>query len=94
MSDPMGFPDRRTFLCGAIALPAFAAVLTAGAAADASKSSQAAVQYQSMPNGKMQCSGCKFFIPASDPKANGSCRLVDGSIAANGYCIAFDAKPS
>jgi High potential iron-sulfur protein len=85
---------RRTFLSNAIVLPAFAGLLTATASADASKASQASMHYQTSPNGSMQCSGCKFFIPGQDAKSNGSCQLVDGSISPNGYCMAFTAKSS
>jgi high potential iron-sulfur protein len=84
--------DRRTFLKGAILLPGLAGLLTAAAAADSSKASQASMHYQSTPNGSKQCSGCQFFIPAQDPKANGTCKIVDGSISPTGYCIGYTAK--
>lgn len=85
---------RRTFLSGVIALPALAGLLAAAASADASKASQASLHYQTSPNGSMQCSGCKFFIPGQDAKSNGTCQIVDGSISPNGYCMAFTAKSS
>jgi hypothetical protein len=91
MADPAFSLKRRAFLEGAIVLPAFAALMTAVAAAD-QKASQASMHYQTSPNGSMQCSGCKFFIPGSDAKSNGSCQIVDGSISPNGYCIAYTAK--
>ncbi len=84
--------DRQTFLKGAILLPGLAGLLTAAATADSSKASQDSMHYQTTPNGGKQCSGCQFFIPATDPKANGSCKVVDGSISPNGYCIAYSAK--
>lgn len=84
---------RRTFLGGAIVLPAFAA-LAAAARADSSKASQSAMHYQSSPNGDMRCSGCRFFIAASDASANGTCQIVDGSISPNGYCMGYAAKAS
>jgi hypothetical protein len=83
---------RQTFLRTAIVLPGLCALLKAPAFADGSKASQASMHYQTSPNGNMHCSGCKFFIPAQDPKANGSCQIVDGSISPNGYCIAYTAK--
>jgi hypothetical protein len=82
---------RQTFLKGAIALPGLCA-LAAPALADGSKVSQASMHYQTAPNDGRQCSGCQFFIPGQDPKSNGSCRIVDGSISPNGYCIAYAAK--
>ncbi len=85
---------RRTFLEGAIVLPALAAALTGVAAADASKAPQAQMHYQSTPNGSMHCSLCKFFIPGKDASSNGTCQVVDGSISPNGYCVAYAAKSS
>jgi High potential iron-sulfur protein len=83
--------DRQSFLKGIVLLPGLAGLLTAVAAAD-SKSSQASMHYQTTPNDGKQCSGCQFFIPGQDPKGSGSCKLVDGSISPNGYCIAYTAK--
>ncbi|MGA9945271.1 MAG: hypothetical protein WBE79_04625 [Candidatus Cybelea sp.] len=83
---------RRTFLGITLALPALASLLTTEALADSQKSSQAAMHYQSSPNGSMQCSGCNFFIPGSDANSDGTCKIVDGSISPHGYCIGFNAK--
>ncbi|HEY2476004.1 MAG TPA: hypothetical protein VGI19_14535 [Candidatus Cybelea sp.] len=87
-------PARRAFLEGLIILPALAVLLPATAAADSSKASKSAMHYQSSPNGTMQCSGCKFFIPGADAKSDGTCQVVDGSISPSGYCQAFSAKSS
>ncbi|MBV8245263.1 MAG: high-potential iron-sulfur protein [Candidatus Eremiobacteraeota bacterium] len=84
--------SRRSALQGLIGLPALgAAVLSAGAPARAG-SSKAAVKYQGSPKNGQQCSGCRFFKAAKDPKANGTCQIVDGSISPNGWCIAFAKK--
>jgi len=90
----MDLLTRQRFLCSAIALPALAGLLTASAAADGSKASQASMHYQPSPNGSMQCSGCKFFIAGKDPKSSGNCQLVEGSISPNGYCTGYTAKSS
>jgi hypothetical protein len=84
--------DRQAFLKGAILLPGLAGLLTSVAPADSSKASQASMHYQTTPNDGKQCSGCQFFIPAQDPKTDGSCKVVDGSISPNGYCMAYTAK--
>ena len=94
MSQSIGFLTRRRFLGSAIALPALAALLTGSAVADGSKASQASMHYQNSPNDGMQCSGCRFFIAGKDPKSNGSCQVVDGSISPNGYCNGYNAKSS
>ena len=92
MPDSKSSLTRETFLRSAVLLPALAGMLGAAASADASKASQGSMHYQTSPNGSMQCSGCKFFISGTDPKANGSCQIVDGSISPSGYCIAYTAK--
>jgi hypothetical protein len=91
MSDPIGSQTRKTFLGSAVLLPAFAGLLSASASADASKSSQAAMQYQPTPKDGKHCSGCNFFIPGDSATANGTCKIVDGSISPTGYCIAYNA---
>ncbi len=94
MNEPTGYPTRKTFLGSVIILPALAGVATAFARADAAKSSQASMHYQTTPSDGKQCSSCNFFIPGSSASANGSCKIVDGSIAPTGYCIAYNAKGS
>jgi hypothetical protein len=85
---------RRTFIEGAIVLPALAAALTGVAAADASKAPQSQMHYQPTPNGNMHCAICKFFIPGKDASSSGTCQVVDGSISPNGYCMAYTPKSS
>jgi High potential iron-sulfur protein len=92
MHDATRGPNRRAFLGVVILLPSLAALTFASAAAGSSKASQASMQYRTSPNGNLQCSGCSFFVPAADPSANGSCKIVDGSISPHGYCIAYSAK--
>jgi hypothetical protein len=86
--------SRKSVLINLLTLPlaagAVAASVSQGAAA--SKSPQNAVQYQSKPKGAAKCSGCKFFQPAKDPKANGQCQLVAGAISPNGWCVVYSAK--
>ena len=83
---------RIAFLERAMLLPVLAAVLNEAAAAQGTKAAKDAMQYQDKPNGSSQCSGCKFFMPGKDPAADGSCKIVDGTISPHGYCIAFSAK--
>lgn len=85
-------PTRKTFLGSIIVLPALAGLAAAPALADGSKSSQAAMHYQTTPNDGKQCSGCNFFIPGTTADANGSCKIVDGTISPHGYCMAYSAK--
>jgi hypothetical protein len=91
--DPRGHHSRKAFLEGIVVLPALAGLLTGGALA-AEKSSKASMHYQTTPSDGKQCSGCKFFEPGASATADGSCKIVDGSISPTGYCIAFNAKSS
>jgi hypothetical protein len=86
--------SRKSVLINLLAVPlaATAAILTAGEASAAPKTTQSAVQYQDKPKGSAKCSGCKFYQPAKDPKAKGQCKVVAGSISPNGWCVAYSAK--
>ncbi len=46
------------------------------------KSSQASVQYQDQPKGDQKCDGCLHFIAESN-----TCKVVEGQISPNGWCI-------
>jgi hypothetical protein len=54
--------------------------------AAAQKVSKEAMKYQDKPNGDKRCSNCQQFIPPA------SCKVVDGTISPNGYCIAWVKK--
>jgi High potential iron-sulfur protein len=86
---------RGNFVAGIVVLPALAGLFVAAAApAKADKVSQAAMKYQTKPNGSKQCSNCTLFIPGKTATANGTCKVVDGDISPKGYCIAYAAKSS
>ena len=88
MSGFLGKPSRKAFLGAVVVLPVATAL---PASADASKSSQASMQYQATPKDGKHCAQCNFFIPGNSATADGTCKIVDGSISPNGYCIAFNA---
>lgn len=44
------------------------------------------VRYQDRPKGNQRCSGCKNFVGPS------ACRVVQGSVNPNGWCLLFQAK--
>ncbi len=75
--------SRRTVLIAAVgAVPALA--LMSGAAE--AKMAQAAVKYQADPKDGHQCDGCNFFV------APNACKMVDGDIAATGWCLLWVKK--
>lgn len=83
---------RKEILGTLIALPAFAAAIASVATPAQAKSSQAAMKYQTSPKNGQKCSGCKFFVAGASKTANGSCKIVDGSISPNGWCMAYSPK--
>jgi hypothetical protein len=77
--------SRRTVLLAA----AGSAPLIALTASDAqAKLAQTAVKYQADPKDGKQCDGCNFFV------APNSCKMVDGDIAATGWCSLWVKKPA
>jgi hypothetical protein len=83
---------RRTFVANAVVLPALAGLILAETTDAQAKASKAQFKYQSTPNGGHQCSQCTFFIAGSSASANGTCKIVDGTISPKGWCTAFSAK--
>lgn len=68
---------------GAIALGFAGAVR---AADNSSQLRKVDVRYQDEPKGNQRCAGCKNFV---GPDA---CRVVQGSVNPNGWCLLFQTK--
>jgi High potential iron-sulfur protein len=62
------------------------AVIGASTAAQAAKAPQKVVKYQDTPKGEQRCDNCDLF------EAPSSCKNVDGTIAAQGWCIVYRKK--
>jgi hypothetical protein len=56
--------------------------------ARAAKTSQKTVKYQDTPKGEQRCDNCMHFEPPS------ACKTVDGTVAAQGWCIVYAKKPA
>jgi hypothetical protein len=82
-----GKSRRDVLKVGAFALGAMG-LAGAAQAQVAKKTQQKSVSYQQSPKDGKQCSGCQHF------QAPSSCRIVEGEISANGYCILFAKKPA
>jgi hypothetical protein len=50
------------------------------------KASKEAMKYQDKPNGEMKCSNCLQFVAPS------GCKVVEGNVSPEGYCIAWAKK--
>ena len=81
--------DRRSVLKSAVVLAgaACAGFLSSTQARAQGKVAKAAMKYQDHPDGDKKCSECLQFIPPD------SCKVVEGVISPNGYCIAWVKKP-
>lgn len=82
--------SRRSVLKQAVLLAGAgltASVLPARTAHAQGKASKAAMKYQDKPEGNKKCSDCLQFV------APDSCKVVEGTINPNGYCLAWVKKP-
>lgn len=84
-------PSRRTLLKN-IAVVSLAAPWVARVAHAQAKASKQAMKYQDKPNNDQRCDTCQQFIPGANAKANGTCKVVEGPISPNGWCIAYVKK--
>ncbi|MEO6971862.1 MAG: high-potential iron-sulfur protein [Rhodoferax sp.] len=90
--------SRRTLIRNGITVAAVGAVAATGllkttpARAQAAKASQAVAMYQATPHGKDQCDNCIHFIPGKTPKAIGTCMVVAGNVAPQGWCVMYARK--
>ena len=79
----------RSFAIGAGGAAVLAAsVVESRNAAAQNKATQKAVAYQDTPHGAQRCDNCRQFEPSS------SCKTVQGTIAAAGWCKIWVMKPA
>ena len=80
--------SRRCLLKGMVLLTgaSLAAGLGTRDALAQQKVSKESMKYQDKPNGDKQCSNCAQFVPP------GSCKVVEGAISPQGYCLAWAKK--
>lgn len=90
--------SRRSLLKNGATIAVIGAVASTGllkstsARAQAGKASQAVAMYQPKPHGKDQCDNCIHFIPGKTPTANGTCKVVEGNVAPQGWCVMYARK--
>lgn len=85
MKNDQGASRRKLLGIGVVVIGS-AIILPAGA--QTKKFPKAQAQYQDTPKNGQQCDGCLQFV------APASCKLVEGEIAAKGWCLYFAPKPS
>ena len=91
-------PDRRTVLRGVLAVGCalcvpmvWAAESKTGVAQSsnvaAGKLGKAQAKYQEQPKGDQSCANCMNFVAATS-----TCTVVEGQVAANGWCMHWSKK--
>jgi hypothetical protein len=86
--------SRRVIIIRAAGLLAVAAAPgLAGRAQAQAKLAKDAVKYQTKAKDGKDCDDCLQFVPGKSEKAMGTCKIVEGPISPNGWCIAFAQKP-
>lgn len=79
--------SRRVLIANtALVLGGVAAGATVTPVAAQQKLSQAVAKYQGEPKGSQSCNVCANFQPPS------ACKLVEGTISPNGWCLLFSPK--
>jgi hypothetical protein len=92
MTETRGISRRQvlTIAAGATgaSVASAAAVIAISTPAQAAKASQKIVKYQDTPKGEQSCESCIQF------EAPSSCKTVDGTVAAQGWCMVYAKKPA
>jgi hypothetical protein len=91
MTESSGISRRQVLTVAAGAagtVTGVAAIVGVSTAAQAAKTSQKTVKYQDTPKGEQRCDNCIQFEPPS------ACKTVDGTVAAQGWCIVYAKKPA
>jgi len=78
----------RNFAMSAGGAAVLGATMLTSREAKAAKVAQKIVAYQDTPKGGQQCDNCSQFV------APDSCKVVDGTIAASGWCKVYVKKPA
>jgi hypothetical protein len=86
MDDGSRLSRRRVLKVAVIAAGAGLAASVRQSALAQQKASKEAMKYQDKPNGNMQCDNCSQFV------APDGCKVVEGKISPQGYCIAWVKK--
>jgi hypothetical protein len=84
--------EGRRSILGWVAAAALAPLaLVAGKAF--AKIAKKKLKYQDKPNKGQRCHDCTQFQPGKTADARGTCKLVEGSISPNGWCLEWEAPP-
>jgi hypothetical protein len=82
--------SRRIMLRSIAALAA--APWAARSALAQAKANKQSMQYQEQPKNGQKCDTCVQFVAGPKPDSAGTCKVVEGPISPNGWCIAYVKK--
>ena len=90
--DTLPAPERRR-LMGLAAMTVLVGAAVASGARAAANTSKADVKYQFTPKGSARCGLCASFIPpGSGGSGPGTCKIVEGPIPQDGWCVLFSPR--
>jgi hypothetical protein len=73
---------------GGASIAGAASLIAVSTPAQAAKASQKVVKYQDTPKEEQRCENCVQF------EAPSSCKTVDGTVTAQGWCMVYARKPA
>ena len=94
MTDFSKAVSRKEALTKLLVLPALASALAIGTTTVARADSRTQLKYQSTPKDNQKCSACVLFVPGKTATADGTCKVITGTISPNGWCTAFSLRPA
>lgn len=83
-------PTRKDALRSFALVPGVIAAAGTFVFPDEDKTSKAAVAYQNKPKNGQLCATCLYYVAGTGK--NGSCKIVEGEISPEAWCIDYAAK--
>jgi High potential iron-sulfur protein len=87
MTGSQGISRRQVLtIAGGASVTSAAVIIGTSMPAQAAKASQKIVKYQDTPKGEQRCENCLQF------EAPSTCKTVDGTVSAQGWCMVYAKK--
>jgi hypothetical protein len=87
MTGSQGISRRQVLtIAGGASVTSAAIIIGTSTPAQAAKASQKIVKYQDTPKGEQRCENCMQF------EAPSTCKTVDGTVSAQGWCMVYAKK--
>jgi High potential iron-sulfur protein len=87
MTGSQGISRRQILtIAGGASVTSAAVIIGTSTPVQAAKASQKIVKYQDTPKGEQRCENCMQF------EAPSTCKTVDGTVSAQGWCMVYAKK--